>query len=188
MHGDKAKTEESSKLDTIVKKHRDKLIYEMNVSTDYCSSSTGEFLTSKQLALKKLPDELKHKYKMDVKTGLQPDGGLWFKYKDLVLVFEAKKQGEKGNAFERWYKNYILCSNINKNVMYVTFLYGEGFKPGKTPLSNFQTALNQYDDGNRTFNILYKTGPSFYIVENLKYAEPYVLDIMQKAIDLAMTK
>ena len=43
MHGDKAKTEESSKLDTIVKKYRDKLIYEMNVSTYFQSNSLASF-------------------------------------------------------------------------------------------------------------------------------------------------
>lgn len=187
MHGDKAKTEESSKLDTIVKKHRDKLIYEMNVSTYFQSNSTGEFLTSAITVLTKLPNELKEKWKIDLQTGLQPDGGLWFKYGDLVLAFEAKKQEARGNADERWDKNYGLCKyHINENVMYVTFLYGSGFEDGERPRSHFRTILNRYDDGNRSFNTLYKTGPSFYILKDLN--EGYVLSVMKKAIDLAMTK
>ena len=58
--------------------------------------------------------------------GCEPDGGLWF-YKDtLMAVFEGKKQQNKGNAIERWYKNNFICRSISYNVSYVTFCAGEG--------------------------------------------------------------
>jgi hypothetical protein len=62
-------------------------------------------------------------------TPCEPDGGLWF-YKDrLVVVFEAKKQQDRGNAIERWYKNNYVARLINPQVSYVTFCRGEGATP-----------------------------------------------------------
>ena len=56
----------------------------------------------------------------------QPDGGLWFLGDKLVAVFEAKKQGNGGNAIERWFKNNFVCRLINSEVSYVTFATGPG--------------------------------------------------------------
>ena len=56
----------------------------------------------------------------------EPDGGAWFKDGKLVAVFEGKKQGKKGNAIERWFKNNYICRKINPDVSYVTFCTGEG--------------------------------------------------------------
>jgi hypothetical protein len=58
--------------------------------------------------------------------GCEPDGGLWFWDGVLIAVFEAKKQQNKGNAIERWYKNQYICRKINPNVSYATFVCGEG--------------------------------------------------------------
>ena len=60
------------------------------------------------------------------KTSCQPDGGAWYYDDVLIAVFEAKKQGDIGNAIERWYKNEYVCRKINKDVSYVTFCCGEG--------------------------------------------------------------
>ena len=59
-------------------------------------------------------------------VGCSPDGGVWFKDGVLIAAFEAKKQGERGNAIERWWKNETVLRTINQNISYVTFATGEG--------------------------------------------------------------
>lgn len=63
--------------------------------------------------------------------GFAPDGGAWFKDGKLVAVFEAKKQGTHGNAYERWWDNAITAKYINADVTYVTFCVGAGAGPGE---------------------------------------------------------
>ena len=59
-----------------------------------------------------------------------PDGGIWF-YKDTIIaVFEGKKQGAKGNAIERWYKNHFIIRALSPNATYVTFASGDGVVAG----------------------------------------------------------
>lgn len=57
-----------------------------------------------------------------------PDGGIWKYRGKLIAAFEAKKQNNKGNAIERWFKNQDLCRTISSDVSYVTFCVGEGAK------------------------------------------------------------
>ena len=66
------------------------------------------------------------------KGACQPDGHLWFWDGELIAVFEAKKQQDRGNAIERWYKNNYICRKISPNVSYVTFAVGEGAYAGGT--------------------------------------------------------
>ena len=56
----------------------------------------------------------------------EPDGGAWFYNNVLIAVFEGKKQQDRGNAIERWFKNNYICRKINPDVSYVTFCTGEG--------------------------------------------------------------
>jgi hypothetical protein len=56
----------------------------------------------------------------------QPDGGVWFWKGTLIAAFEAKKQQNRGNAIERWYKNPYACRLINPDMSYVTFAVGQG--------------------------------------------------------------
>jgi len=83
--------------------------------------------------------ELKHAYpqlKMQAKLrqdqipggigACAPDGGAWFFNDVLIAVFEGKKQQNRGNAIERWFKNNFVCRTINPDVSYVTFCTGEG--------------------------------------------------------------
>lgn len=60
------------------------------------------------------------------KGACEPDGGAWFYDGVLIAVFEGKKQQDRGNAIERWFKNNYICRKINPNVSYVTFCTGEG--------------------------------------------------------------
>jgi len=63
--------------------------------------------------------------------GFAPDGGVWFKNGKLVAVFEAKKQGKGGNAYERWWDNAVTAKHINPDVKYVTFCTGAGAGEGE---------------------------------------------------------
>ena len=56
----------------------------------------------------------------------EPDGGAWFYDNVLIVVFEGKKQQDRGNAIERWFKNNYICRLISPKVSYVTFCTGEG--------------------------------------------------------------
>lgn len=67
----------------------------------------------------------------DACFGFAPDGGVWFKDGKLVAVFEAKKQGKGGNAYERWWDNAMTAKYINPDVKYVTFCTGEGAGEGE---------------------------------------------------------
>lgn len=60
----------------------------------------------------------------------EPDGGAWFYDNKLIAVFEGKKQQNRGNAIERWFKNNYICRLINLQVSYVTFATGEGAYAG----------------------------------------------------------
>ena len=81
----------------------------------------------------------------------QPDGGAWFYKGELIAVFEGKKQGNKGNAIERWFKNHYICRLINPDVSYVTFAVGEGAcedgQIGKTLAVAHQDGFNTYVHG-----------------------------------------
>jgi len=56
----------------------------------------------------------------------EPDGGAWFYDNVLIVVVEGKKQQDRGNAIERWFKNNFVCRLISPQVSYVTFCTGEG--------------------------------------------------------------
>lgn len=55
-----------------------------------------------------------------------PDGGVWFYNGEVIAVFEGKKQNDKGNAIERWYKNHFIIRAISPTATYVTFASGVG--------------------------------------------------------------
>lgn len=61
----------------------------------------------------------------------QPDGGLWFWKGKLIMSSESKKQNGRGNAIERWAKNFYICSKVNPRSTYLTLAVGEGVLPGK---------------------------------------------------------
>jgi len=67
----------------------------------------------------------------DACFGFAPDGGAWFKDGILVAAFEAKKQGQTGNACERWWDNAVTAKHINEDVIYVTFCSGAGAEQGQ---------------------------------------------------------
>jgi hypothetical protein len=74
--------------------------------------------------------------------GVQPDGGVWTKPGSLrpVVAAEAKKQGEAGNAIERWYKNWDVLRVLGVEV-YVTFCVGDGFFDQNAAQKTLETAV-----------------------------------------------
>ena len=81
----------------------------------------------------------------------EPDGGAWFYNGVLIAVFEGKKQQDRGNAIERWFKNNYICRKINPEVSYVTFCTGEGAYAGGQLGKALNIAhlfgFNQYNPG-----------------------------------------
>lgn len=59
-----------------------------------------------------------------------PDGGIWLYKGQVILASEAKKQGSKGNAIERWYDNFDILKLVNPDIFYVTFARGAGVLEG----------------------------------------------------------
>jgi hypothetical protein len=72
---------------------------------------------------------LKKLNKTTTTTPCAPDGGAWFHNGRLIAVFEAKKQQDRGNAIERWYKNHYVCRKLNERLSYCTWARGEGAYP-----------------------------------------------------------
>jgi hypothetical protein len=82
--------------------------------------------------VKTFSNEMKKRLVGDNCFGFSPDGGAWFdSHEKLVAVFECKKQGTVGNAYERWWDNAVTAHYLNKDVVYVTFCSGEGAKVGE---------------------------------------------------------
>lgn len=114
--GTNAFDENSKRLDESAKTARDSLVY--------------SFPSLKMV--KTFPREMKLDLVGDDCFGFSPDGGAWFESKGkLVAVFECKKQGKVGNAYERWWDNAVTAKHINKDVMYLTFCSGEGAMEGE---------------------------------------------------------
>lgn len=73
--------------------------------------------------------------------GVQPDGGVWAASDHRpVVAAEAKKQGEAGNAIERWYKNWDVLRVLGVQV-YVTFCVGDGFFDQNAAQKTLETAV-----------------------------------------------
>jgi len=109
------------------------------------------------------------------KTPCQPDGGAWYYNGALLAVFEAKKQANKGNAIERWYKNAYICKKINKQVSYVTFCCGEG----ATTDGVMAKILDVAHDG--IFNI-YRGGDNSCYLSKEGFAKEYLKHTMREII------
>jgi hypothetical protein len=89
-----------------------------------------------------------------------PDGGVWYYQGKLIAAFEAKKQGPRGNAIERWYKNYFLIKEINDRCPLVTYAMGEGVREGNP----IQVILHAAHKGQ--YNTFRSEGPSCFLKED----------------------
>jgi hypothetical protein len=111
----------------------------------------------------------------------EPDGGAWFKDSKLVAVFEGKKQGMRGNAIERWFKNNFVCRRINPDVCYVTFCVGEGAGDGEVLRKTLNIA---HLEGTNQFN---PNNNSVYYSED-GFSEKFIRNVMQKVLEYCAEK
>lgn len=120
----------------------------------------------------------KLKVQHNIFVGCAPDGGAWFDSNGkLIVVCEGKKQGVRGNAIERWNKNYMLATRINPDVRYVTFGRGAGFVEGNYCHKFAKTFMEPGQD----FNVLYSKGQSWFVREE-GFTRKELVDIIRKAV------
>ena len=108
-----------------------------------------------------------------------PDGGVWFKNGKLVAAFEAKKQNDKGNAIERWFKNAFVLNTINPKTNYVTFTCGNGATTD-SPIGR-TLAIAVYENGKHNFNVYRENKTSVFLSVD-GYTDNEVRVIMKKAL------
>jgi hypothetical protein len=141
---------------------------------------------SKELAQSKSIQELGYTYERKLNgemipggtAACEPDGGCWFLNGKLVAVIEGKKQNNRGNAIERWFKNYVVVTSINPDANYITFLTGDGAaRDGKMTklLSMVHVKDDRYPLIERRaggFNKFVRNGNTCYLkVEDFTYEE-----------------
>jgi len=111
------------------------------------------------------------------KGACEPDGGAWFYRGVLIAVFEGKKQQDRGNAIERWFKNNYICRKINPDVSYVTFCTGEGAyedgQIGKALNVAHLAGLNQYNPGDN----------SVFLTTEYGFTKEFITDTMMEVIE-----
>ena len=76
-------------------------------------------------------------------AGAYPDGGIFWHAGHpgkVLCVAEAKKQGERGNAIERWFKNYSIMRRLGCEI-YLTVCTGDGFFNGNRAQKTLETAV-----------------------------------------------
>jgi hypothetical protein len=82
-------------------------------------------------------------------AGFRPDGGIFVDRKRQPLVaVECKFQGERGNAIERWYKNFAISQRLGVK-RYVTFCLGDGFFDGRSAERTLGTAVAIFEPEKR---------------------------------------
>lgn len=113
-----------------------------------------------------------------------PDGGLWYINGKILASFEAKYQGKRGNADERWHKNWNILRILNENIIYVTFAAGESVH--NQFRKNINIALYEYGNDNK-FNQTHLRGPSLYLDE-AGFTDKQVEDIMRSVIKYTLNK
>lgn len=165
QEGTTATTVESAKLDTQCKVIAERL------SSEFSGYSKGHH--------KKRP------VFEDVGSGCMPDGGLWFDDQGKVkCAFEAKHQGNHGNAQERHAKNYIIAkAHRGEKFRYVTVMTGEGAKEGGVLDVYAKTMLKcENTEGNREVNVMHNDNLSFFLKPE-GFTDAEVEDLLRKALD-----
>ena len=163
--GSVASTEESIYLDTLLKE------------------------TSQEVSKNNLHIDFSSQVRFDDLDGLGtikyilPDGGAFYIGNKLIAVFEAKKQGSKGNAIERWYKNNIWCREfINPEVSYITICSGYVEQDG--PLYRILYPFHSGSKG--SVNKFTKGKNSVFFKES--WTRDEVKSIMQQVLDEIVEK
>jgi hypothetical protein len=112
-----------------------------------------------------------------VSLGCIPDGGMWFsgprthKHRRLLAIFEAKHQGVRGNAHERWSENYLFSQAVTPGARYHTFMTGAGANKGEI--------LDRHSSSMRGIGL----NADFYLKPE-GFTQRELFDIMIKALGL----
>jgi hypothetical protein len=122
------------------------------------SKEAEKILQKKYPGIKRLNKLLKEALPTNI-GACSPDGGVWYYQDKLIAAFEAKKQGPRGNAIERWYKNYFLIKEINDRCPLVTYAIGEGVRQGNP----IHVILHAAHGGQ--YNAFRSNGPSCFLSE-----------------------
>jgi len=159
------------------------------VATDLAAKTNDSLLKSVaktlQVELKDIPN-LTFQRKLNqtqIKSGVgscEPDGGIWFYNGKPICFFESKKQGNAGNAIERWYKNHWTLFRLNPNILSGTFCVGAGTKSG-APIWKI---LHEACDGN--FDVV-QEGNSVFLSEgdfDPTFVREKIREIILKSIEL----
>jgi len=102
----------------------------------------------------------------NIGSGCMPDGGLWFDTEGKVkAAFEAKHQGNHGNAQERHAKNYLIAKkHRGESFKYITFMTGEGAQESGVLDIYAKTMLHcENDVSHQSVNVTNPNGLSFYL-------------------------
>ena len=120
--------------------------------------------------------KLPKKYLFEGIGACSPDGGVWFYDGKLIAALEAKHQGPKGNAIERWFKNYHHIVETNPRCPLVTFATGKGTLPGK-PIykSLYRPVRGRYD-------VIRPSGPSVFLNE-VGFSDEFVENTITRFIE-----
>jgi len=152
----------------------DDLSREMNIRLTRIKKSLATELSQSGYSMKVKINENDHAV---LHRGCSPDGGIWFDATGKAIVaFESKKQGVRGNAHERWFKNFMFISHIYNGIRYVTFVSGKGCDSNMG--DDFRSFLEM--QGRKT-DILYPDGASFFLSQS-GFTDDEVREIMRKAV------
>jgi hypothetical protein len=109
------------------------------------------------------------------KCGCQPDGGIVFYKNTPILAIEAKKQNSKGNAIERWFKNYYILTKLNSEVTYITFATGSGCFSNGPVESTLRLVHEEY-------NKFYLRGASCFFIDK-SFDKEQILKIVEDCLE-----
>ena len=120
--------------------------------------------------------KLPKKYLYEGIGACAPDGGVWIYNGKVISAFEAKHQGPRGNAIERWFKNYNHIAETNPRCPLVTFATGLGTLQGK-PIFNtlYRPVRGQYGK-------LRQEGPSVFLSET-GFTDQFIEETMTRFIE-----
>lgn len=118
-------------------------------------------------------------------AGFRPDGGIFVDRKRNPLVaVECKFQGERGNAIERWYKNFAVSQRLGVR-RYVTFCLGEGFFDGRSAERTLGTAVAIFEPDKKDVWDSDEGVLGFYRWRTLAEAEASIPLIIERNLELA---
>jgi hypothetical protein len=166
-HGEQSRTEESAKLDNTLKVAAPRVYQILKDEYPELTWSPG---------LKREAND---------ECGVSPDGGI-FSYKGtIVAAFEAKHQGPRGNAIERWCKNYLHLKTKSPTMTYVTFATGAGVAEFGPVKKHFNTHFRRIVGEEPTYNVIRPGCTTVYLSEHgfqMDYVEAEVVKCVKASI------